>query len=98
MPKTQPESLNSPTRSQFNPAGSKNINNFKQKTDELIHAIVKIIADPDAPAEAKRCAAVARTNYEQACMWAVKATAIFEDSIAQKTNPTPTSEPEEDEI
>jgi hypothetical protein len=62
--------VDSPTFRSFNPSSNEIVDEIKGKTDELI----KLIQDntPDTPS-AKRRAAVATTNYEQAAMWAVKA-------------------------
>jgi hypothetical protein len=59
-----------PTFADFNPTKDDRVRVIKEKTDELI-AIVNESAN-DTP-EGKRRAALARTNYEQAAMWAVKA-------------------------
>ena len=52
------------------------VNQIKMKADELLTAML------DAPYADKRCMAIARTNLEQAVMWAVKGV----------TNPTPSVE------
>lgn len=63
----------SPTFAEFNPTGDSNVAAIKETTDDLI-ALVRLIADaPGSSGDAKRRAAIAITNYEQAAMWAVKA-------------------------
>jgi hypothetical protein len=61
----------SPTFVHFNPTNNPDVQNIKQRTDELIeicHSLQRASDDP----ESKRRAALAITNYEQAAMWAVK--------------------------
>ena len=62
----------SPTFVDFNPTNNPDVQNIKQRTDELI-AICRSIGNEKASPETKRRAALAATNYEQAAMWAVKA-------------------------
>lgn len=59
-----------PTFVKFNPTSDPRVDVIKMRTDELI-ALVDEYAN-DTP-DGKRRAALARTNYEQAAMWAVKA-------------------------
>lgn len=60
----------SPTFVDFNPSNDAKVAEIKTKTDELIALVDEGL--PDTP-DAKRRAALAKTNYEQAAMWAVKA-------------------------
>ncbi len=53
-------------RSDFNPSGNPLVNEFKEKTAELIDRCETPGMDP-------RLAALAQTSYEQAAMWAMKA-------------------------
>ena len=62
----------SPTFVDFNPTNNPDVQNIKQRTDELI-AICRSIGDANVSPESKRRVALAVTNYEQAAMWAVKA-------------------------
>ena len=62
----------SPTFVDFNPTNNPDVQNIKQRTDELIE-ICRSIGNANASLESKRRAALAATNYEQAAMWAVKA-------------------------
>jgi hypothetical protein len=55
----------------FFPAGDVRVTHFASMTDKLI-ADVREHADITGSPEAKRVAAIAITNYEQAAMWAVK--------------------------
>ena len=55
------------TKKDFNPSGKSEIQVIKEKTEELINYI-----EQNVPAGRRRSIAI--TNYEQAAMWAVKAT------------------------
>lgn len=56
----------SPTLADFNPSGLPAVGVIKSRTDELITFIEANVPD-------NRERSIARTNYEQAAMWAVKA-------------------------
>jgi hypothetical protein len=56
----------------FNPSGISEVDRVKQITASLIDEMEGVIRMGDNP-EAARCAAIAQTKYEEACMWAVKA-------------------------
>lgn len=58
-----------PTFQSFNPTGDTRVADIKKATDDLIEMVNQ--HSNDSPA-AKRRAAIAVTNYEQAAMWAVK--------------------------
>ena len=58
-----------PTFQSFNPTGDSRVAEIKKATDDLIEMVNKYANDTPA---AKRRAALAATNYEQAAMWAVK--------------------------
>lgn len=54
----------------FNPSKDSRVDDIKEATDDLIKMVDKY--SNDTP-EGRRRAALAKTNYEQAAMWAVKA-------------------------
>jgi hypothetical protein len=60
-----------PTFAHFNPTDNPDVQNIKQRTDELIEICHSLARASDKP-EAKRRAALAATHYENAAMWAVK--------------------------
>ena len=66
---TKGESL---VRLKFNPPQNAEVDAIKAKTAELIDA-VSAIAAKNGGSDAGRAAAIAVTNYQQACMWAVYA-------------------------
>jgi hypothetical protein len=49
----------------FNPSGNDHVANIKLMTEELLRYVDEHCPDP-------RTKALAKTNYEQAAMWAVK--------------------------
>ena len=53
------------TLPEFNPSGDRRVDEIKATTETLIQYILK-----ELPNNRER--AIALTNYEQACMWAVK--------------------------
>ena len=54
-------------RTQFNPSSDSIVDQIKQKTAELINICEQLKSkDP-------RCASIAQTDFETACMYAVKA-------------------------
>lgn len=55
----------------FNPSSNPEVDQVKQATAHLIDNLEAFKAS--AFPEAARCAALAQTAYEEACMWAVKA-------------------------
>ena len=58
------------TRAGFNPSGDPRVAEVKAKTEELIaiaHGAQQVGGGGDP-----RCAAIAATKYEEACMWLVK--------------------------
>lgn len=59
-----------PTFQSFNPTNDSRVADIKKATDDLIEMVQKYSNDNS---EAKRRAALAITDYEQAAMWAVKA-------------------------
>lgn len=56
----------------FNPSGSDAVDDFKRRTAALIDEMQNFLLATPIPGAA-RCAVEAMTNYENACMWAVKA-------------------------
>lgn len=54
----------------FNPSGDERVTEIKVLTARLLS-----LTWGDGP-EAGRCSAIARTNFETACMWAVKAATV----------------------
>jgi hypothetical protein len=56
----------------FNPGTNPHVDGVKQITAGLIDEMEDINLN-NKIFEAKRCAAIAATKYEEACMWAVKA-------------------------
>lgn len=63
--------MSTPTLRDFNPSGSKVVDEIKRRTDELIQFLQE-----NVPAGRHR--SLAETNYEQAAMWAVKANFVKE--------------------
>jgi hypothetical protein len=67
-------------RESFNPSGNEMVDKIKRYTADLIDLCEEIkeaysaYADHPPNSEAIRCAALAQTAYEEAAMWAVKAT------------------------
>jgi hypothetical protein len=60
----------------FNPGGLESVNDFKRGTAEImdrLHEFMMLQMDEGGNDAAGRCAAVALSKYEEACMWAVKA-------------------------
>ena len=58
------------TREEFNPSGDSRVAIVKKMTEELIaiaHGTQQVGGGGDP-----RCAAIAATKYEEACMWLVK--------------------------
>ena len=66
----------SPTFLDFNPTNNSDVQNIKQRTDELI-AICRSLARASKGSEGARRAHNAAELYENAAMWAVKS--IFSD-------------------
>lgn len=56
----------------FNPSGDSLVNDIKRKAAELIDIMSGLQGRSDN-GEAKRCAALAMTAFEDGAMWAVKA-------------------------
>lgn len=54
----------------FNPSGKSQVDGVKQITAGLIDEMLPLV---ERGGEVARCAALAMTKYEEACMWAVKA-------------------------
>jgi hypothetical protein len=50
----------------FNPSQDERVSQIKAKTEEIFELLRGSFPD-------NRCRSIAITNYEQACMWAVKA-------------------------
>jgi len=63
----------------FNPSEIPEITQIKGVTASLIDSLefLKQSGSPDVSAEVNRCAAIAQTKYEEACMFAVKAFVKF---------------------
>ena len=60
----------------FNPGGLPEVDHVKQKTADLmdmLHVFMLAQMEDGGNDAAGRCAAVALSKYEEACMWAVKA-------------------------
>ena len=58
----------------FNPDGHSQVDGIKQITAGLIDEMEQLKMDNVLDhQESSRCAAIAQTKYEEACMWAVKA-------------------------
>ena len=55
-----------------------NVANVKHEAEQLLNAMSCIM--PDERSERSRCMAIARTNLEQAVMWAVKGITTKEDA------------------
>lgn len=55
----------------FNPSGNRDVAKFKALAAELIDMLEPIFVGGDHPGA--RCAAIARTEIENAAMWGVKA-------------------------
>lgn len=53
----------------FNPSGNPEVGEFKQIVADLID---RLEIYQDQGAEIGRCASIAQTKLEEACMWAVK--------------------------
>lgn len=60
-------------RTSFNPSEQGIVDQIKQKTAELINLMDSISHNPNEGGERVRLIALARTDYESAAMWAVKA-------------------------
>ena len=58
------------TRKEFNPSGDPTVAIVKAKTEELI-VLCNDIKGGHTEGD-QRCAAIAATKYEEACMWLVK--------------------------
>lgn len=55
----------------FNPSNNPGVDAIKRQCADMIDALTTIAADLSHPGS--RCAAIAMTEIESACMWAVKA-------------------------
>jgi hypothetical protein len=64
------DSARKAVRLAFNPSGDERVTEIKTLTARLLS-----LTWGDGP-EAGRCSAIARTNFETACMWAVKAATV----------------------
>jgi len=60
-------------RTKFNPSADSLVDQIKQKTAELIDMMGAIPVPTENGAETDRLISLARTAYEEAAMWAVKA-------------------------
>lgn len=60
---------------------AKNGANIALRMNELVNACLKILSDPKASGEAKRSAAVARTNLETANFWLNQAAFTYEHDL-----------------
>ena len=58
----------------FNPSGSEQVNNIKERVADLIDDLEKVkTAHLNVSPEVSRLAALAQTAFEEGAMWAVKA-------------------------